>query len=85
MFLTEGIQSSSAKVSSGVTQGITLSPSFFIIYINNVVDVIKHSTLKVSADDSKLQTAIKGHERLNMSSVRSVCFFPMVRKKTVCF
>ncbi|XP_029654199.1 uncharacterized protein LOC115227543 [Octopus sinensis] len=54
------IRSSSAKVSSGVPQGTVLGPHHFIICVKYIVDVIKHCTLKIFADDSKLQKAING-------------------------
>ena len=49
--VVNGHHSEWLPVSSGVPQGSVLGPLLFILYVNDVVSVIKHSTLKMFADD----------------------------------
>jgi hypothetical protein len=55
----EGIFSSTAAVTSGVPQGTVLGPLLFLIYINDLPDVVKHSAVRLFADDSLLHRKIK--------------------------
>ena len=57
--IINGKKSRSEKVQSGVPQGTVLGPILFIIYINDITQVIRHSYIKIFADDSKLVKAIK--------------------------
>ena len=54
-----GESSSGAKVISGVPQGTVLGPLLFIIFINDIENVIKYSNIKIFADDSKLCKSVK--------------------------
>jgi len=47
----DGVQSSPILVSSGVPQGIVLGALMFLIYINDLPDCIKHSTVRLFVDD----------------------------------
>ena len=58
----DGATSTPADVQSGVPQGTVLGPVLFIIYMNDLNEVIKNSLLKCFADDSKLIMSIKNPE-----------------------
>ena len=51
--------SSDREVISGVPQGSVLGPLLFVIYINDIVDVVKNSDMFLFADDSKVAKHIK--------------------------
>jgi hypothetical protein len=52
-------QSDSRAVLSGVPQGTVLGPLLFVIYINDITDVIDHPVImKLFADDIKIYTRI---------------------------
>ena len=46
-------------VPSGTNQGSCIDPTLFIIYINDITDIIKHSFSFLFADDLKIKRAIK--------------------------
>ena len=58
----QGKLSEPEKVKSGVPQGTVLGPILFILYINNITEVLKHCTIKIFADDSKIIKAIETEE-----------------------
>ena len=65
--LVKGTKSRPVLVISGVPQGTVLGPLLFIIFINDIADVLKDSSIKIFADDSKLSRQIKftdDHEAL---------------------
>ena len=57
--VVDGHKSHPTKVLSGVPQGTVLGPALFILYMNNITDFIKHTIIKMFADDSKLIASIK--------------------------
>jgi len=46
--------STAVNVTSGVPQGSVLGPTLFLLYINDIVDCIKHSQFTLFADDLKI-------------------------------
>jgi hypothetical protein len=48
-----------SRISSGVPQGSVIGPLLFLLYIDDVTSVVKHSSIKLFADDTKLY--VKGH------------------------
>ena len=50
--------SKTLTAASGVPQGAVLSPTLFALFVNNVSDTIKNSTIKMYADDVKLYKQI---------------------------
>ena len=52
--IINGSYSDWLPVTSGVPQGSVLGPLLFILYIDDLQSVIKHSTLKIFADDVAL-------------------------------
>ena len=52
--------------SSGVPQGACLSSLLFLVYVNDVCDVISHSTIKLFADDAKLYREVSSVEDANL-------------------
>ena len=60
--IVQGINSESEKVKSGVPQGTVLGPILFILYINNITEVIRNAAVMIFADDSKLIMDIEEEE-----------------------
>ena len=60
--IIKGSKSRPTLVISGVPQGTVLGPLLFIIYINDITEVVKNSSIKIFADDSKLQHNISTSE-----------------------
>jgi hypothetical protein len=58
----DGCYSDWLPVSSGVPQGSILGPFFFIIFINDLADVVSSSEIALYADDSKLFKVIKSQD-----------------------
>ena len=56
--IIDNISSDSVSVVSGVPQGTVLGPILFIIYINDVIENIKHSNILLFADDIVLYKEI---------------------------
>ena len=54
-----------ASVSSGVPQGSVLGPLLFLVYINDLPNVIKNSSIKIFADDSKIFFKFKKNTNYN--------------------
>ena len=64
--VVNGSQSDWVNVQSGVPQGSVLGPLLFILYVNDVPDLIE-SNLKMFADDTKIYSVIKSfHDSLKL-------------------
>lgn len=57
--VVNGYSSGWSKVESGVPQGTILAAVFFLIYIADIGDNVKHSTIASYADDSKARKIIE--------------------------
>lgn len=60
--VVQGKLSYPEKVKSGVPQGTVLGPILFILYINNLTEVLKSCSIKIFADDSKIIKSIENEE-----------------------
>ena len=67
--VVDGKKSRGEKVQSGVPQGTVLGPVLFIVYINDITQVIKNSYIKIFADDSKLVKSIKSMSDRDLLSI----------------
>ena len=61
-----GSVSNPVSVTSGVPQGSVLGPLLFLIYINELPDVVKNCKIKLFADDSKIYFMGKKGELANL-------------------
>ena len=57
--IVDGVLSPLADVLSGVPQGTVLGPLLFLIYIDDMTNVVQHSSMKLFADDFKLCKEVK--------------------------
>ena len=57
--IIDGTLSSPVSVTSGMPQGTVLGPLLFLVYINDLSDHIKHSTVRLFADDCILHRHIQ--------------------------
>eukprot|EP00116_Pleurobrachia_bachei_P002724 sb/3462986/ len=60
--VVDGVKSRVAAVKSGVPQGTVLAPLLFLLYVDDMADVLQHSTMKLFADDAKVKKSIKTEE-----------------------
>ena len=60
--VVDGVHSEEGQVTSGVPQGSVVGPIFFLIYINDMPDYTKYSTLRLFADDTIIYLSINSNE-----------------------
>ena len=61
-----GKMSTICNVSSVIPQGSVLGPVFFNLFINDLPSVVKNSTMKLFADDTKLYRVVDSQEDANL-------------------
>jgi hypothetical protein len=59
--------STPGAVNSGVPQGFILGPWLFLLYINDLNDVVKHCKLYLYADESALFLPVNGNIDVSIS------------------
>ena len=64
--VVNGHHSKWLSVSSGVPQGSILGPLFFILYVNDLGSVVKHSTIKMFTDDLTLYRVVASVDDCHM-------------------
>ena len=57
--VVQGVMSTSAEVKSGVPQGTVLAPLLFLLYVDDLASVLKHSSIRLFADDAKVHKTIQ--------------------------
>jgi hypothetical protein len=60
--IIDGEESEPVHVRSGVPQGTVLGPLLFLLYINDIGEKVKHSKIRLFADDSLLYREIDNEE-----------------------
>ena len=60
--VVEGCESSYAEVISGVPQGTVLGPVLFLLFINDLPSVVKHSHVRLFADDAAIYLPINSRK-----------------------
>jgi hypothetical protein len=80
--VVDGFSSSYLDVTSGVPQGSMVGPLLFLIYVNDLPDAAKHSTVQMFADDSKCYKIINNpHDSyLLQSDLQALCLWSSTSK-----
>ena len=61
---TQHAQSSTQTITHGIPQGSTLSTTFFLLYINDIIKTVPDSTVYTYADDTTLIISARTHQAL---------------------
>ena len=77
--LVQGLESSWARVLSGVPQGSVLGPVLFVCHINDMPDTIS-SFMYMYADDTKMARVVNEKKRLEGAPTRLEKLTGMVRQ-----
>ena len=78
--LVNGVKSRPEDVKSGVPQGTVLGPLLFIIYINDITEEIKHCSIKIFADDSKLIKSVENPQDKQLMEIDIKSVFEWAKK-----
>ena len=62
---TQNAQSTTQVITHGIPQGSTLSTTFFLLYINNIIQTVPNSKVFTYADDTTLIVTTETEEELN--------------------
>ena len=60
------------QIRSGVPQGSVLGPLLFLLYIDDLHSIVRHSKLKLYADDVALYREIKSEARLTVNYCKKI-------------
>ena len=63
--IINGVKSSILSITHGVPQGSVLGPLLFLVYIDDLNHVVKHSTVRHFADDANLLYSISSLKSIN--------------------
>ena len=67
--LANNVYSSAQRITQGVPQGSVLGPLFYILYANDITNIVKHCNIALYADDTVLYTANPSFE----TSITNMC------------
>ena len=76
-----GKQSGLRSISCGIPQGSILGPLFFLVYINDLPNCLKHTTPRMFADDTSLTAYGKSIEEIELGLISQAL---MLQRQSIC-